>query len=472
MDSSLPSIKPFQVKHTYIGRLILGMRDSLETLGAKPTDKQLELWAIFIHESMSISSRNYHSVHHVFDLADGWDDPIGVLSAFFHDCIYYHVDGGLSPCQANILNGVVDCQSNGQKLFIREQPVDDPLLLMVESIFGMTPGQEMSPTTGFNEFLSAVIAVRVLSSVLGMKHLAEIACCIEATIPFRTSKDDLTPMERLFTRMNKTNQTFSLGFTDDELVKAVQRAVSLANRDVGNFGTEDRMWFLDNTWSLLPETNESLRHQYLYTVKEFQHAVFKMNAFFLFLDPGTIFASFRGFPLDEELDRLTTQARRNLDIGKLYVSAKLLSVSVLAAFAELTGGDAPMSLFMGDLPFRHHISCRLEDYLPTPASLDGCDIDVYNILAHGRKTESSFDIRQSPLAAYLYSSLGDEMVIIVKEQTLHPMIKETAEALLMRLPHDSICILGDNLAKVAVSRASVIQDVVLAASQRPCTVQE
>jgi hypothetical protein len=156
----------------------------------------------------------------------------------------------------------------------------------------------------------------------------------------------------------------------------------------------------------------------------------------------------------------------------LYVCAKLLSVSVLAAFAELTGGDAPMSLFMGDLPFRHHISCRLEEYLPTPASLDGCDIDVYNILAHGRKTESSFDIRQSPLAAYLYSCLGDEMVIIVKEQTLHPMTKETAEALLMRLPHDAICILGENLAKVAVSRASVIQDVVLAASRCPCTVQE
>ena len=469
MNSALPSMKPLQGKHTYIGRLILGLRDSLETLGAKPTNQQLETWAIFIHESMSISSRNYHSVHHVFDLAEDWDDPIGVLGAYFHDCIYYHVDGGLSPCQANILNGVVDSQANGLKRFISEpsEHNNDTLLLMVESIFGLSPGQEMSPMTGFNEFLSAVIAVKVLSSVLGTKHLAEIACCIEATIPFRPSKNGITPMEGLFARMNKTNQTFSLGCTNDELVLAVHRAVSLANRDVGNFGTEDRMWFLDNTWSLLPETNESLRHQYLYTVKEFQHAVFKMYGFFSFLDPTTIFASFRGLPLDEELDRLTTQARRNLDIGKLYVSAKLLSLSVLAAFAELTGGDAPMSLFMGDLPFRHHVSCRLEDYLPPPVSLDGCDIDVYNILVHGRKTESSFDIRQSPLAAYLYSYLGDEMVVIIKEQPLYPMTKETAKALLLRLPHDAVCILGKNLAKVAVSRACEINAVVLAASQRP-----
>lgn len=47
------------------------------------------------------------------------------------------------------------------------------------------------------------------------------------------------------------------------------------------------------------------------------------------------------------------------DMGKKYVGAKLLSASVLAAFAQLTGGDAPMCLLIGDLPSRHHRSEKL-----------------------------------------------------------------------------------------------------------------
>ena len=457
----LPPVPPPIVKHTYIGRLILGIRDCLAKLGARATNQQLEAWAIFIHESMSISSRNYHSVRHVFDLADGWDDPIGVLGAFFHDCIYYQVDGGFSPCQADILEGVLRIEEQRQFL----SHLDEELLLMVESIFGMVPGQEMSPMKGLNEFLSAVSAVRVLSTVLDKKHLAQIACCVEATIPFRPARDGITAMDDLFERMMITNQRFNLGLAEKEVVVAVQRAALLSNRDVGNFGSADRTWFLDNTWSLLPETNESLRHEYLYTVNEFQLAIFKMYGFFSFLDPANIFTNFRGVPSEEVLGKLTAQARRNMEIGKLYVGSKLLSVSVLAAFAELTGGDAPMSLFMGDLPSRHRISRRLEDHLPTLASLDGRDMDVYNILANGRNNETSFDIRQSPLAAYLYGCLGDEVTKILKEQTMHPMTKERAEALLKCIPNDAISLLGENMAKVAVSRADLIREVVASATR-------
>jgi hypothetical protein len=79
---------------------------------------------------------------------------------------------------------------------------------------------------------------------------------------------------------------------DEILVETVQRAACLQNLDVANFATTDRAWFLDNTWSLLPENNESLRHQYLYTVQEFQNAVFKLNGFFSFLKPNVTFQSF------------------------------------------------------------------------------------------------------------------------------------------------------------------------------------
>mmetsp|Transcript_8876 Transcript_8876/g.14776 ORF Transcript_8876/g.14776 Transcript_8876/m.14776 type:complete len:480 (-) Transcript_8876:39-1478(-) len=447
---------------TYIGRLILGIRDCLAKLGAEATNIQLEEWAIFIHESMSSSSRNYHSVKHVFDLADGWDDPIGVLSAYFHDCIYYDVDGGLSACQAVILKNVMETR-DGDKILLNQDP-EDELLELCMIIFGFRPDQVV--TTGLNEFLSALIAVRELQEVMSKPILSKIVCCIEATIAFRTKIDGETALDRLYDRMVKANVTCKLGLSEEELVEAVQRAALLSNRDLGNFGSQDRAYFLDNTWSLLPELNKSLRDNYCYTVAEFQLAVVKMNGFFtFFLKEDMIFSSFRGVPSQEVIQVLEVQARRNLEIARTYVGAKVLSVSLLAAFAELTGGDAPMSLFMGDLPSRLHVSRRLEDYLPI--TLEGCghnqcDPEVYNILAHGRTSETSFDIRQSPLAAYLYGCMGSEGVAAALSGIkLHPMTKETAKELLKKLPRDAVLRVAQNMAKVALSRQDLILKLVM-----------
>lgn len=458
---------------TYIGRLILGIRDCLTKLGTEATNIQLEEWAIFIHESMSSSSRNYHSVKHVFDLSDGWDDPIGVLSAYFHDCIYYDVDGGLSPCQALILKNVMEIEA-GKKILLHKDPGDETLELCF-IIFGFQPDQVV--TTGLNEFLSALIAVRELQQVLNKSVLSKIICCIEATIPFRPIIDGKTPMDRLYDRMVIANETCHLGLSEEELVESVQRAALLANRDLGNFGSQDRAYFLDNTWSLLPELNKSLRDQYCYTVAEFQLAVVKMNGFFtFFLKEDMIFCAFRGVPSDEVISVLEAQARRNLEIGRTYVGAKVLAVSLLAAFAELTGGDAPMSLFMGDLPSRHHVSRRLEDYLPisdgttdetkeatTAAAASGCvDAEIYNILAQGRKSETRFDIRQSPLAAYLYGYMGNEgIAAALSGIQLHPMTKDTAKALLHTLPKDAVLRVAQNMAKVALSRQDLILKLVM-----------
>ena len=76
----------------------------------------------------------------------------------------------------------------------------------------------------------------------------------------------------------------------------------------------------------------------------------------------------------------------------------------------LTGGDAPVSLFMGDLPHEGEgDSLRLEDMLPKLAAPSATDVDpdVLRLPKEGRKKESAFDLRHSPLAAYLYARLGD-----------------------------------------------------------------
>lgn len=407
-----------------------------------------------------MASRNFHSVSHVFDVAKGQTDPILILSAYFHDLIYHSVDGGFSDEQDNILSNVFS--QEGSDLHLSREIDGDTLLQIVIRIFGLTPGQELKGVV--NEFLSAVIACRELEEVLGLKQLVQIACCIEATVPFRSPNlQGKTAREQLYERLQDTNEEFGLDLTEDEMVSAVQRATQMANLDVGNFGTTDRAYFLDKTWSLLPENSEPLRKKHLsYTVQDFQYAVFKMSGFFSFVTPELVFSEFRGVPGKEELQRMRKEAYRNLEIGKAYVASKVLSISLVAAIAELTGGDAPIALFMGDLPSPEHNSDRLGDLLPDiPKHTLDVDDDVYAILKFGRTSETSFDVRQSPLGAFLYGWMGDAQVFQVLEDIhpVYPMDTEKAWKLLAAMPREPLSIVADRMSIVAVSRAESIRNV-------------
>lgn len=518
--------------HTYISRLVLKILKALKQLGCFENEDELyedneyddddedkfkssliskiESISIFIHESMSIGSRNYHSVQHVFDILSSStdeafrNDPIATLAIIFHDCVYYNIDGGLSSSQSEKLKGAfVEVGGNDDvghgghpnrrhtthsatpaKLRTHPDSDSDPLLSMVLQIYGFKAGQDLNPMGGQNEYLSAVIAVRELAPLLSPPILAQIATCIEATIPFRLA-DPITkklPMERLYDNLKSTVSRLNLALTDAEMVQAVQRSVLLTNEDVANFATSDQGWFLDNTWSLLPESNEALRDSFLYTACEFQFAVFKMYGFFSFLQPHQIFQKFRGVPTDQEWDLRTERAKQNLLIGKEYIAAKLLSISVLAAIAILTGGDAPISLFMGDLPSRNRESKRLEDSLGVEeacavdtktnrrnsiivpmkesACPPHCNAIVYRLLTKGRTRETTFDVKQSPLAAYFYWHLGDDKTAaILKKVKVYPMDSIVAKELLLALPRDTVLYVAEKISPLATSRTHRIEQV-------------
>jgi len=507
----------------YITQLIFEMEDSLIQLNATNlTIPKLEEMAIFIYESMSISTRNYHSVQHVFDIithdARLDNNPIAILAACFHDCIYYHVDGGLTPVQAVMLKGSFkvegpQSEDHDDKDYINSQQIynffatdkkcpadsstDNPLrnLQMVETIFGYTPGQNIKITyDGLNEFLSAVVAVRMLQDYVPMEILAQIACCIEATIPFRQVDPNTgkTHMARLYDNMKEATYAYNLQLSDEDLVTSVQRACLLSNSDVGNFGTKDIHWFLDNTWSLLPETNESLRNEYVYSVEHFHMALFKMYGFFGFLKPEVVFHDFQGVPAVSEMDQLTQECSNNLAFGRTYVGAKLVAMSLVSAMAILTGGDAPISLFTGDLRAAERRSsqvirtsvtknqarfqlgrqsARSSDFFKTASirnlqdppdeCLKNCNQLVYEILAKGRRSATSFDTKQSPWAALLYGYVGDEgLNRILKDHTLYPMTEERAWSLLRALPLEPVHSIVNTMAEQALSRAEKIVDVI------------
>jgi hypothetical protein len=506
----MPTFRP----RNYISQLIVEMEEALLGLNAKHlTLHKLESMAVLIYESMSISTRNYHSVQHIFDLiSQGLEqNHIAILATCFHDCIYYHVDGGLTKVQADLLEGSFQssCSRETEPKSERLHPTryefvatttetsarHTRLLPMVETIFGYTPGQPITITSdGLNEFLSAVMAVRQLQEHLPMEQLAQIACCIQATIPFRKPDPNTgkTHMELLYDNMIATRDKFKLHLSDEDCVASVQRACLVSNSDVGNFGTTDRHWFLDNTWSLLPETNESLRDEYVYSVQQFHKALVKMYGFFGFLQPEVVFHEFRGVPSREEIDRLTGECRNNLKFGKTYVGAKLLAMSLVAALALLSGGDeAPLSLFTGDLrpdEKRESVAAALargnsssaslssstgsnghgtsfmmhsrEMPMPSEEDLSKCTALVYQILAVGRRSETTFDIKRSPWAAHLYGSMGDEELNrVLTEQTLYPMTEERAWSLLRALPRHSVVSISEDMCDNALSRAQLIRQV-------------
>lgn len=326
------------------------------------TNRDLESWATLIFESMSAPSRSFHSVQHVFDISDGSKDAVHVVAAFFHDVVYYNIDGGLSPDQAVLLDGVVQEEfddghdrrggygNGGAATTVRvsESIAEDRLMGMAMTIFGFEPGQVLNPFSGLNEFLSACLAVRCLKGVVDDGHLASVAACIEGTIPFRRPKNGTSPMEALHSNLVAANGSYDLGLTPDRMVEVVRTTVRLANRDVGNFATTDYAFFLASTWDLLPESNIDLRVS-VYRCASFTMALKKMLGFLSNLDPGVIYYSFRGEPSRETLLDLYERSTTNLSIAVKYLQLKVLGLSVVAALAELTGGDAPLLMFVRGL---------------------------------------------------------------------------------------------------------------------------
>ena len=274
--------------------------------------------------------------------------------------------------------------------------------------------------------------------------------------------DGKDEIEHLFDRVLATNASFDLGLTEEEVETIIHDAVGLANSDVGNFQTPDQAFFLSNTWKLLPESNIDLRHTNVFRISNFTLALKKMLGFFSHLDTDLIFLTFRGMPNKEDLSDLRFRARKNLDIAKRYMDCKLLSISVLGAMAELTGGDTPVAMFMGDLPELGYVSPSADDYIPKIEPKNELKLNrlVHDILRDGRADETSFDLKHSPIAAYIYGLVGDIGVDRSLEYAVYPMDAENARKLLSSLPGECVKQIGLACAEIAVTRSKALKVLV------------
>jgi hypothetical protein len=105
-------------------------------------------------------------------------------------------------------------------------------------------------------------------------------------------------------------------------------------------------------------------------------------------------------------------ASNNVSVARQYLRIKILGITIMEALAKATGGDAPLSLFLGDIPREGINIKRLEYYLPEIEDTPWVNQNsvIYQLLETGRFSEASFDMKNSPLAIFVYKAVPPEMI--------------------------------------------------------------
>jgi hypothetical protein len=383
---------------------------AVERLHGQADQEALASIAELIIRTMSGAWRLYHTPEHIFEVGKS-GDAIEVLAALFHDAIFVQVDLGVSVNIGRHLIPYVHEVGEHLCILSRDTLPDDRTFEMLLDIFGFAPGQELVPTGGQNEFLSAVVAARCLDQVLDPSAVAQVAACIEATIPFRPKSDqNQQPSEQLRDRLIKVNVRFGLGWSDDDLHTNVRRAVRLANRDLENFSSESAGEFLANTWNLMPETNHGLIDSFSYTVTGYRNSLQKMEAFMYIVSPELVFQRYQDEPVTADYERLIARTRNNLEVARLYLGIKLLSIAVIEALSLRLGEGIPLATMMGELPRSDSVGVQMESFLPDIAvripPQTALESEVLELLEIGRSRPSSYDVNNSPVATHIIKMLG------------------------------------------------------------------
>jgi hypothetical protein len=366
--------------------------------------------AILVHEAMSGPHRRFHNIDHIFAILREGKQPIHTLAAAFHDVVYYNVDKGVTEKIEELIKPYVSFEM--EQVFVSKKgPAQDDIFSLVNGIFGFKPGQTLLPYFGMNEYLSSIVAAKVLLPEIGFKNTLAVVVCIEASIPFRRENEDgKNNFELLEARLLKLNKLRSWGLAENEIYSMVSQALYFANYDVSNFAEKHPAYFLDNTWKLLPETNPILISSKLYTIKKYRSALERMEIFFQQIDLSLIFHRYRNEPSEEEISVIRRQARKNIEMGRFYLGARLLSTAILEALSEVTGGDAPVIMFLG-ANSRGNIEPKFEfNALIRNAEVDvAADVEARLLSLFEFETNGSLlDFRKSPLGAFIYKSLGRE----------------------------------------------------------------
>lgn len=367
---------------------------ALHALGSPVTTTEIEEWGFSIHAALSAPGREFHNHDHVIEIAST-GDPLEIIAALYHDAVYIQVDQGPPRSMKTQMDRVLAQTSDGWRVL--PTAADSEASADVLAVFGRRVNDVVTPTTGLNEFASALVASLQLEKALDRMQRIAVAACIEQTIPFRV--DPVTALR---------DRLVALGVAATDLDDMLKRAVRMGNHDVENFAENDPARFLDNTWLLLPESNPALHSPLVYTVRDYRVALMKMETFLAWLPAERVFHTWKDEPKPEIHARRVARTAGNLQLAVRYLRAKLYSIALVEALAELTGGDVPLDYFMGSVKSTQNPQVqRIEDFLPEVKAVSDLNPPLHRLLAEGRASEVSFDTKPSPLGAFLHENMGE-----------------------------------------------------------------
>jgi hypothetical protein len=434
---------------------------SCKGLGVEASLERLEPIADLIIQSMTGPWRSFHTPDHIFQVGEGGDE-IEVISALFHDMVYVQVDQGISVNMARYIAPYIEEQK--QQLIIASNPElqNDPLFQLCLITFGFEQGKPLFPMAGQNEFLSALLAAKVLENILPLPIIAQIVACIEATIPFRgPDEKGVSCSDKIFANLNKVNQIFKFSWSENELRGFVERGVRLSNRDVENFASEHAAHFLDNTWNLIPETNHDLKRVNTYTVQGYRMSLQKMEGFLNFLKAEIVFRQYYNEPPSERYEEIVSRAKINLEIARFYLGMKLTSIALLEALSLRIGRDVSVAMMMGELPVDNNSVIGMEQFLPVVTNpvvpSTEIEIEVLSLLELGRTFDSDYDVKNSPIATFMAKTMGlNAMKELLGNARLFFKGELSSEALLDSCPKELIDSIVASILKLFEARRNAL----------------
>ena len=421
------------------------------TLNTPFTEDDEAYLANIVFESMFTPGRLYHRIEHVFNIAENCPEveqsPMLILSVLFHDVIYYSVDKSFQTAQLELFKGVLEFDGDmvQEPLKLTTSVQDDPLLDMTVRLFGLEAGSAV-PNFGSNEFLSAIIGVRVLSKWMNLSQLTQLAATIEGTIPFRkASEDGKTAMDRLYDRLVLVAPDQS----EEWLTETIHLTASMANCDLGSFDSDNFDFFIDSSWSLIPEFRPaflkedcSLNEYYL------EFLAMEGRTKFLHMSVPNIFQAFRGVPSDEEMSAKQDKARENLELSNDYAQVRRLQFMILMELTKIAGENPE------EIPGRPFLSLSLPETQPKSEDDDGV---LRKYLHRGRRGSWLWDPAESSLALYLYDKLGkegvDAAVAVGKNKEAGP------KDVLNHLPTEIVEEVASSLAIVMPNKSDVLSQI-------------
>jgi hypothetical protein len=438
-----------------INRFIQLFADAFGALHTDVSMHEIEHLAMLVHSAMENKHRAYHASGHVFHMCEGMN-PRQVLAALFHDVVYYQLDGGFPHQAATLLEPVVRHENDA--LVLEAIAGHDTALQLCADIFGFKPGQTLPLFGGMNEFLSAAVAVRLLQPHVPLCDLIAIVACIEATVPFRGIDPEGRDFPfllagRIREQSRKLPGPLSHEEIEQHVAQAMLDAIQIANRDVDGFAEPNPGKFLSVTWQLIEESNAPLATVGVYTLQDYRGALSRMEKFLSGLNPENIFHQYGHFPDAAEFARLNEAARKNLALSCEYLGAKIASIAVIEALAMETGGNCPVSMFLGDIHSPYGKPDRVEDHLPAVNTAADIKPELLQVLEQGRAQESNNDLTSSPLTTFIYRCLGHEASLQALQQSKR-MFAGGLPALefLKSLNPGMIRAITDACAKIAISR--------------------